>query len=322
MPSDEKSETKLPVQNLVLLASAVLGAVWLYEGPLKSSRPVEELSSQRLEVVGDRRVQARLWQDPFDAVTRHRDVEKQNGELRHTHSLRSLVEELGHTDQARITVLVLLTDGAPYADPAESRLRQRYAVIAGLEGSGFKPVDGEHIRFFVWPDELPEVTNNPRQPNGCQDMKWTFLDWRGARVPVEWYQSSAVSPSHALVLWIKDQDLGRCPVASLETIRRIVSKEFAAQDKTITFKVVGPRFSGTLASMVREAHPEVLLLSSLDKNVSVNSQSDGKSLEIFSPWSTAPEQYLLSYDQNPKKADLSQVLTAAKVSFQRGGTHG
>jgi hypothetical protein len=121
MPSDEKSETKLPVQNLVLLAGAVLGAVWLYEGPLKSSRPVEELSSQRLEVVGDRRVQARLWQDPFDAVTRHRDVEKQNGELRHIHSLRDLVEEGVHTDISMVTVLALLTDGAPYADPAESR---------------------------------------------------------------------------------------------------------------------------------------------------------------------------------------------------------
>ncbi|NOU11011.1 MAG: hypothetical protein HOO98_13500 [Nitrospira sp.] len=303
MPSDEKSETKLPVQNLVLLASAVLGAVWLYEGPLKSSRPVEELSSQRLEVVGDRRVQARLWQDPFDAVSRHRDVEKQNGKLGHTHSLRDLVEERVHTDISQVTVLALLTDGAPYADPAESRLRQRYAVLAGLERSGFDPVDGEHIRFFVWPkEEMPAAV--------CQDSKKALLDWRDARVPVEWYESSAVAPSQALVLWIKDQDLGRCPVASLETMRRIVSKEFEDQGKTITFKVIGPRFSGTLASMVSEA------TRSKPREESVASTSGPRDnlleLEVYSPWSTVPEKGIYK-----GKKGVADILRDANVSFQR-----
>jgi hypothetical protein len=302
MPSDEKSETKLPVQNLVLLASAVLGAVWLYEGPLKSSRPVEELSSQRLEVVGERRVQARLWQDPFDAVARHWAIEKQNGESGHIHSLRDLVEEGVHTDISMVTVLALLTDGAPYADPAESRLRQRYAVIAGLERSGFKPVDGEHIRFFVWPkEEVPAHV--------CQDMKRTFLDWRDARVPVEWYESSAVAPSQALVLWIKDQDLGRCPVASLETMRRIVSKEFEAQGKTITFKVVGPRFSGTLASMVNEAIHSKPTGVSAARTPGIRGKP--LELEVYSPWSTAPEAWI------HKGKTVADILRDANVSFQR-----
>jgi len=309
MPSDEKSETKLPVQNLVLLAGAVLGAVWLYEGPLKSSRPVEELSSQRLEVVGDRRVQARLWQDPFDAVTRHRDVEKQNGELRHIHSLRDLVEEGVHTDISMVTVLALLTDGAPYADPAESRLRQRYAVIAGLERSDFNPVDGEHIRFFVWPkEELPADV--------CQDSKKTLLDWPEARVPVEWYESSAGPPSQALVLWIKDQDLGRCPVASMETMRRIVFREFEAQGKRVMFKVIGPRFSGTLASMVNEA------IHSKPRGESAASTPGTKDkpleLEIYSPWSTAPEEWIHKGKEKAEEKDgVADILRKANVSFQR-----
>ena len=309
MPSDEKSETKLPVQNLVLLAGAVLGAVWLYEGPLKSSRPVEELSSQRLEVVGDRRVQARLWQDPFDAVARHRDVEKQNSELMHIHSLRDLVEEGVHTDISMVTVLALLTDGAPYADPAESRLRQRYAVIAGLERSGFNPVDGEHIRFFVWPkEELPADV--------CQDSKKTLLDWPEARVPVEWYESSAGPPSQALVLWIKDQDLGRCPVASMETMRRIVSMEFEAQGKRVMFKVIGPRFSGTLASMVNEA------IHSKPRGESVASTPGTRDkpleLEIYSPWSTVPEEWIHKGKEKVEGKDgVADILRKANVSFQR-----
>lgn len=309
MPSDEKSETKLPVQNLVLLASAVLGAVWLYEGPLKSSRPVEELSSQRLEVVGDRRVQARLWQDPFDAVARHRAIEKQNGESGHIHSLRDLVEEGVHTDISMVTVLALLTDGAPYADPAESRLRQRYAVIAGLERSGFNPVDGEHIRFFVWPkEELPAAV--------CQDSKKTLLDWPEARVPVEWYEFSAGPPSQALVLWIKDQDLGRCPVASLETMRRIVSREFEAQGKRVRFKVIGPRFSGTLASMVNEAIP------SKPRGESVASTPGTRDkpleLEIYSPWATVPEEWIHKGKAKAEGKDgVADILREANVSFQR-----
>jgi hypothetical protein len=236
-------------------------------------------------------------------------VEKQNGETRHIHSLRGLVEEVEHTDRAQITVLALLTDGAPYADPAESRLRQRYAVLAGLERSDFKPVDGEHIRFFVWPKEEAPA-------HICQDSKKTLLDWSDARVPVEWYESSAGAPSQALVLWIKDQDLGGCPLASLEMMRSILSKEFKAQGKTITFKVIGPRFSGTLASMVNEA------IHSKPTGVSIAGtlviRDKPLELDVYSPWSTAPEEGMRGEKKaiNGKVA-VADILRDANVSFQR-----
>ncbi|OQW35865.1 MAG: hypothetical protein A4E19_15520 [Nitrospira sp. SG-bin1] len=318
MSSDERSETKLPVQNLILLASAVLGTIWFYEDPLKSSRPVEEHSSQRPEVTGDRRVQARLWQDPFDAVARHRDVENRSGESKHSHSLQNFVKEIARADTAPISVLALMTDGAPYSDPAESRLRQRYAVLAGLERSGFKPIDGEHIRFFEWFDHnSSEDTSTSGRYRACPGMSGpdpTWLDWQAARVPVEWYESSGPDASQVLVLWIKDQDLGDCPLASLEMMRGILSHAFEVHKRMITFQVIGPRSSGTLAAMVSEA---IHYKANREKEVQP-SRATATPLEVYSPWSTAPEKLIYSEKNSVAgKADMAGILGDAGLSFER-----
>ena len=314
MQSDTKPEAKLPVQNLILLASAVLGTVLLYEGPLKSSRPVEELSNKTLEAVGDRRVQARLWQDPFDAVLRHVAVEQSDRKSTHGHSLEELAHEVTRTGASEITVLALLTDGAPYADPAESRLRQRYAVLAGLDRAGYQPVDGEHVRFFLWPSESRAETGDRIQHPTCRDREMPaslFRDWREARVPVEWYESKTSGTSQVVVFWIKDQDLGGCPLAALEGMRRIVSRAFRAPDTRMTFKVIGPRFSGTVASMVSEVlHTKPQWIPSEKA-----AQARDEPLEMYSPWSTAPEELLVK--GVGEQRDVATILKDAGISFRR-----
>jgi hypothetical protein len=67
MPKDQE-EPKLPLQHVVLLIAAVAGGLWLYQGPLKSSRPVQDLTPPDSSGALDDRVPARLWQDPFEAV--------------------------------------------------------------------------------------------------------------------------------------------------------------------------------------------------------------------------------------------------------------
>lgn len=307
MPSDEKQEPKLPLQNVVLLAGAVAGAIWLYQGPLKSSRPVEELSSEKLEVIGDRRVQARLWQDPFDAVARHIESERRSGEAthgsdrtRHGHGLEDLAKEVAQSSSAQIHVLVLLTDGAPYADPSESRLRQRYALLAGLERAGYVPRDGEHLRFFRW--------DAPRDPANL-----SYAYWHAAAVPMEWYQSTDDPTTQVLALWIKDQDLGDCPLSSLRAIRAEMFTRLKGLERTVSFKTVGPRFSGTLHSMVTEAKDN----SSASAQGCPKSVSDPATLEIYSPWSTAPEVFITGRSKEAPTPGLSQILRKAQVAFFR-----
>ncbi len=41
--------------------------------------------------------------------------------------------------------------GGPYSDSVESRRRTRYAVLAGLNVSGYAPVDNEHLGYFIPP---------------------------------------------------------------------------------------------------------------------------------------------------------------------------
>lgn len=315
MSSDDKSEAKFPVQSLILLASAVLGAVLLYEGPLKSSRPVGELSNQKLEVIGDRRVQARLWQDPFDAVLRHIEIEEQNRNVPpHKHVLKELVHEAARAGASQITVLALLTDGAPYADPAESRLRQRYAVLAGLDRAGYHPVDGEHVRFFHWPRELKPDPASLSRNHMCQDIDKVsplFQDWLQAPVPVDRYESRTTNRSEVLVFWIKDQDLGRCPLASLEAMRQFILGELNAPNVTMTFKVIGPRFSGTLAAMVSEA----ALSKPPRRTTETTARALDKLLEIYSPWSTAPEGWLIK--GAVEQGGVAAILNNARVLFQR-----
>lgn len=297
MPSDEKQEPKLPLQNVVLLVGAVAGAVWLYQGPLKSSRPVEELSSQRLEAIGDRRVQARLWQDPFDAVARHIESEQRLGgseDVRdqdsHRHSLDDLAEEVARLTPAQVQVLVLLTDGAPYADPSESRLRQRYAVLGGFEQAGYVPTDGEHIRFFFW--------NKSGKPAWHHEP----LHWRTAPVPVERYRSLQEGRVEVVVLWVKDQDLGSKPLMSLRAMQREVVQSFRSRKLIVSFKVIGPRFSGTLQGMVAEA----------------KSSPGGDRLELYSPWSTAPEDLIeIPETGNEPSRTVFQRLKSANVTFIR-----
>lgn len=63
----------IPVASVIVLASAI-GVVFWYQEPLKSSRPVGT-GVESLVPVGEDRVQARLWRDPFAAIEAHARAE-------------------------------------------------------------------------------------------------------------------------------------------------------------------------------------------------------------------------------------------------------
>ena len=63
MASEKNEDSKFPVAGVLILV-AVIGGIWFYQQPYKSDRPVNEHYGKPL-VFGDKRVQSRLWQDPF-----------------------------------------------------------------------------------------------------------------------------------------------------------------------------------------------------------------------------------------------------------------
>ncbi|TKB67855.1 MAG: hypothetical protein E8D52_11335 [Nitrospira sp.] len=283
--------------------------------------------------VVDLRVEARLWQDPFEAVDTHIKIEEsakkggsEQGPIAHSHQLKDVTAELVDSFPLpiHVHVLTVLADGSPHAESRETRLRQRFAVLSGLEQAGYTPVDSEHIRFFHWPDEtFCQGTSSDQQGKTSLQMYWSsstkdvktsisaslksscspahgqagkYEYWRQAPVPVEWYRSKKTAlDEDVLVFWIKDQDLGNRPTESLRAIQRTVMNAFPPFRPTVSFKVIGPRFSGTLQAMIGE----------IGMTEKAESQD---ALLIYSPWSTAPEGFLTGDDQSVAK-HLEKVKT-------------
>ena len=150
---DEKS--KLPLAGILALLFAAVSSVIIYQVPLKTSRPIDK-EAEKTASVTIHRVQSRLWQDPFEAVTTHLAKEitsQQNREpsAQTHHSFHDLIQAITAIGgQSEFAVLPVFVDGNPYASGVEARLRDRYAVVSALGTAGYLPESGEYIRFFFY----------------------------------------------------------------------------------------------------------------------------------------------------------------------------
>lgn len=156
-----------------------VGGAFVYEGPLVSSRPPTPAALEKSGADAGEKVPARLWQDPFRAVSDFKDytdktTAEQNarqavaGNALHVAiegasgqattqptrtdskaaqglSLDSLVK-LGPGFDPSLLVLPVMVPAAPGGELAEQRLRIRVAVVEGLMASGYEPCrDNDHI---------------------------------------------------------------------------------------------------------------------------------------------------------------------------------
>ena len=74
MAEQKEEKSKLPLAGIVALLLAVVSSLVIYQVPLKTSRPIDKEAEKAVSIGADR-VQARLWQDPFEAVSTHRQKE-------------------------------------------------------------------------------------------------------------------------------------------------------------------------------------------------------------------------------------------------------
>lgn len=147
MAEQHEERSKLPLTGVVALLLAVVSSLIIYQVPLKTSRPIDKEAEKTL-AIGVDRVQARLWQDPFEAVSTHRlkEATTQHSDA-HTHHtfprLLTAVTQAGAP--AEFLLLPVFVDGSPYASGVESRLRDRYALVSALGAAGYQPESGESI---------------------------------------------------------------------------------------------------------------------------------------------------------------------------------
>ncbi|MDR4461151.1 MAG: hypothetical protein MRJ67_11640 [Nitrospirales bacterium] len=275
MASDKSDDAKIPLTGLLILLT-VLGGILYYQQPFKSERPVNEQQSKAV-IVGDKRVQSRLWQDPFTSVKAHKNAEADSRQsqtvpiaphppspstegsptipqAKNHHDLRiQLSEIIKTTGESKPTfkVLIVVTEGTPFASGTEYRLRHRYALVSALGETGYVPEAGEFFRYFSW-DRIRLQGKDICWNEGCPSLD----------VPLEWFKPQVTEKDHVLVLWVKDQELDKKPLASLEGLVAVVKDSASISQKrqdrhnsvdaTMSFTVLGPFHSGTLRAMISE----------------------------------------------------------------------
>ncbi len=245
----------------VLLAIAAIGGFLVSQTPLKSSRPTGDSIAIPSE---DEHVEARLWEDPFEAIEDHLEAEETHHRNSNSpHLIRNLTEDIIQHSRlslksSEILVLLSMVDGSPYAEGNESRIQNRYAVISALATISNEPEHSDHIGYFKWDirnnsrkqkglliprcEELPSQENFGAEPResrsnfGCDVIRKNFQDsqpFHNIVIPYEWYQRGLTrSGSHGMkvgkkwvvILWIRNQDFKDYPLQTLSLLISDIKK--------------------------------------------------------------------------------------------------
>jgi hypothetical protein len=212
-------------------------------------------------------IDARLWQDPFEAVDNaldkpgKRDPEQQCPKNPSNDSPCKLPLKEGDKETL---VLGVTVSGAPYFEDAEQRRRTRYAVLAGLERARFVPRDARHINYFLWPQvgdnappspalEIPlfamQPLLQPYQQPPYRSEAGTIAPSQHTAVPYEWFDGN----KSILVLWLKEEVLKGKPLTKLLELKTILSGANYNGD----IKLIGPYSSDILYDMVKETRTSI-----------------------------------------------------------------
>src|SRR5881394_717829 len=196
MGEEHKSgKSGLSVQWPVVAALALAaGGVVLNNQPLHSPRPPDK-ALLRHALLGDQDVEARLWQDPLEAV---HNYEREPGAAGRAgaagadpHStLEKLAEQVAQqaaTGSTNLAVFLKFVPGGPYAEDIEVRLRARYAALSALGAKRYVPLDPEHVGFckIAWPSGLQMATNSAAAVEHESGRKAGDLE---LILPFEWFR--------------------------------------------------------------------------------------------------------------------------------------
>ena len=195
-----------------------------HTGPLSGSRPASTDRSLS-EHIGEQRIDARLWQDPFAVVAD--DLAKSelkpeicNRQDGHRKDIETYCQPPWERPSGKPDlILVVSVSGAPYADDQEGRRRRRYAVLAGLDAEGFVPEDAQHIGFY-WPNQPRPSQQGPIPAVDRAVLRYesspapSATAQRGpAVVPYEWFKPRPERPNvktkyqRILLLWFNEDIL-------------------------------------------------------------------------------------------------------------------
>ncbi|MBA1245907.1 hypothetical protein [Pseudomonas japonica] len=279
-----------------VLVSLAISTFVLQRQPFVDARPASP------PVVTQPPIDARLWQDPFDALARYRasvkdTKEKSGGKIGDACTYMATAisdpEELKSGGESLVNpqppkVMVALVRGAAYADEIELRRRIRYAILAGFKTSRRVPLDESHIRCLRH-DVAGTSTEIPYEAFGPDPFD-----------PPLNIDEVRETTDRTVLFWVNEEALGDKPLDALETLReplhyqaRIVTGPALScpanwPGEEAPLKVIGPSSSAVL----RKMYQEEAALRSKGKPVP-------QLVEIYSPLATAERTRLMEGMQEP-----------------------
>ncbi|MHC8332962.1 hypothetical protein [Pseudomonas sp. LB3P25] len=254
----------LPGSAVIL--SLVVSMFALNREPFLEPRPIGAQFQAQLPI------EARLWQDPFDAVERYRkkltDSKNPDAENVCSPDISPLSGEKAAPD-----IMVALVEGGPYADEVERRRRIRYALLAGFKNSHRVPDQEQYIHCMRLAADL---SLDPPQKTGFVDAPYEIFVSNPFDPPTA-LEGAPPPPDRTIVFWFKQDALGSTPLQQLDTLRKSLKTKVAlacspkpcseAPDNAV-LKVIGPSTSTVLRDMfqdqdIGQATPNVEIYSPL-----------------------------------------------------------
>lgn len=281
--------------GLIAVLLLATGALFVREIPLETHRP--PAGDQRMEQhFSLQDIDARLWQDPFGAVAKGRAEarKKMPPKTAEDEAQQRSAEKLAEAVRGRegVEILAVMLGGGPYSDSVESRRRTRYAVLAGLNVSGYAPVDNEHLGYFIPPPASSAMTR-------LQEA-----------VPYEWFEPAAdMRPREGdrprpavLVMWLQSEAFADHPLQRMKDLTR------AFEPARVNWRVLGPWGSDGLKAMVEETVARDFQPASFGL----------KRVSYYSHYATVPDGTLLENKADDDgQSNLSDFLAAKGVSLVR-----
>lgn len=292
----------VPATGIIALILVVASAFLAQYVPLHGSRPatVEQVPARPAE---QQDVDARLWEDPFAAVERHREKAAQRAKADrdvcgstpecvaawnadvNRHDRTVVADAVARSTD--VLLLPVMVFGGRYGEDAEHRRRTRYAVVSALGVAGYTPVDSEQIGYYVPRRSIaraPEI------------------------VPYEWFEHGH-DPRRILVLWLDETAFGDAPLAAITTTIAQIDPYRTCLDEAPEhtgrpIKIIGPASSTTLRTIAAE----------LERDRSIGATCG--TVELYSGSATAVDRAILP----PSRAGTSttqRFFAEAGVPFYR-----
>ncbi|HSN23758.1 MAG TPA: hypothetical protein VLS45_06270, partial [Methylomicrobium sp.] len=283
-----------PDFNYLLLA-LLAGTLFVSQVPFHQWRPGTPESSSAVVY----EVNARPWQDPFEAVNKYAVKENYQG----TSEPGRIQDEIAHKIAAaidddgsqldRVNVVAVMLPGGVYYEDGENRRKLRYAVLSGFNAAlQYMPENSSSIQYFqnkalriIYEWLVYQPTHHNLPPLLWQDTEPQAGEKRYERPPV-------------LVLWLNSDDFSITPHQKLKDL---ISGNLG-KDKIGKIAVLGPYDSGILQDLVGE-------MSIAERN-----KRDDERYSYYSPSATIQESNLLNENS---QASLQQFFFDHGLKFQR-----